>query len=273
MRERRTGSCRGFTLVEMVVVVALIAGITALALPELMPTLVFSRFDGSARHLAAYGRGAMAHACLLREPISVYFDFEKREYWSERWVDAEERAQEENGQEQESSFFSGGSMFSKFGADDTNDEASDRSSSDSDEDQVYTDTDAVRDRFDRFVRRQLEARAKLVNHEGFLDEIGPLFEKKFTLKDEPEGEWEELFDPVLERSQLAEDVEMVRVFVGSSSFSSGRAEVKLTEVGLEEPVLIHLRSGDEYCTVIWNPLTGGSSVREGRVDPKEAFRS
>jgi len=276
MREMRTPAKRGFTLIEMVVVVAIIGAIAALALPELMPTLVFSRFDGAARHLAAYGRGAIAHACLLRQPVTVIFDLETQQYWTEQWVEPEV---EEEGFGPDGELFEDNAFFSKNDRDskDTKDskdntKSNTRSTSASGtgtSEIEFLDSDPIRDKFDGFVRRQLKARAKLVKNEGFLDEIGPLFEKEFTLEDEPEGEWQELADPVLERTELPEDVVIERIFIGSQSYSGGRVKVELSEVGLEQPLTIYVRSGDDYMTVIWNPITGGSDIIDGRADPMD----
>lgn len=278
LRDAR-GGAGGFTLIEMVVVVAVIGAMTAIVLPELMPIIMFSRLEGAARHLAAYGRGAMAYACMLREPITISFDLDNQEYWAVRYVEAEDESLfDDETESKDTGLFSQRKMFESTGRGDketdrsASDLASNRQSKDGSGDEGdFRDTDLMRARFDRFVRTQIEARSKQVKHGGILDEIGPLFEKKFKLSDEEEGQWEELTDPVLERVEAPEDVVIETVRIGSVSHTKGLVDVKLTAVGLEEPVTIYVRSGGDYYTVTWNPITGGSEVESGMKDPLDSL--
>ena len=74
---------RGFTLIELMVVISLMAMIAAISLPYFLPVLLYSTHEGAARHLANYGRSAIAHTTLEKETITVMIDLDNQEYWSE----------------------------------------------------------------------------------------------------------------------------------------------------------------------------------------------
>ena len=79
----------GFTLIELMVVIALIAIIAAMAMPQLLPALVYSTHEGAARHLANYGRNAISHATLSNETITIVIDLDNQEYWVEYMEDGQ----------------------------------------------------------------------------------------------------------------------------------------------------------------------------------------
>ena len=62
MRSLHPDSQRGYTLIELAFVVALVTLIMAIAMPSLMPRLMMGNAEAAARHLAGYGRAVMAQA-------------------------------------------------------------------------------------------------------------------------------------------------------------------------------------------------------------------
>lgn len=243
---------RGFTLIEMVVVISIIGLISAVMLPQLMPALVHGRHEGAARHLAGYGMSAMAHCVLMRETITVKFDLKKQQYWATRMEEASSSIFDEEGDAEEKD--------TEFGEDlDLM-----HTSEDMTEEDMASQAGLLRERFKEFARMQLMSQARQVESGGILDDIGPLFDKPFSLDDEEETE-EEIMDPLLERTALPEGVVIESVHIGSSSHSSGEVEVELSPLGLYEFVVIYVKNEDgEYFTVIWDPITGGARIKEGK---------
>lgn len=271
------GSPRGFTLLEMVVVAALIGLVMAVALPQLMPVIVFSRGEGAARHLAGFGRTAMAQASLMRENITVKFNLDEQTYWAERLVreDEEEffKDQEEGkegGKDRKSGkdktdsmdlMGSSGLRKSQFG-----------STMGNPDDPAAADDEAarmMRDRLERYIRVQTEARARKLDKGSLFEEMTPLFEKEFDLED-TESYIEEIKEPLLQRTQLPQGVEIELVRVGSTDYGSGDVEIELSSLGLFEPILFHVKNEDEdYFTVAWDPLTGTARFERGKKDEED----
>lgn len=262
----------GFTLLEMSVVVFLMGVILAMAFPYLLPVIAFSRLEGEARHLANYGRAAIAQATLFREDVVIRFDLDAQEYYAVHWLEPESGEGEgetdqmkllstlrgrgdfssaQLAQSLAESRASEGGLFEGL-PDGFDDEAANRQ---------------MGDRFDKFARRATEARAKNVKQEaGILDEIGPLFEKgdEFSLEEDEPVE-EELLDPVLQRTRMPQELRLEAVVVDGVSNDRGKVEVVLSPLGLMQTVVLYLRSEDgEYYTVVWDPVTSGTNVMEGK---------
>jgi type II secretory pathway pseudopilin PulG len=252
----------------MVIVALLISLVVTIALPQLLPAILFSNLDGAARHVAGYGRAAMVHATLTRQPITVRFDLDKRQYWAIRFVQHSQSIFDDD--------------KDKDGKDGKKDSARDRSSAgegkdtldlmhrgggEGEGDEMLQNADAMREQFDEFVRLQMMARSKQIKREGILDDIGPLFDKKFSLDSEEEKEEELVDDPLLERTTLPEGVVIETIYVGKSSHSKGLVEVEISALGLNEPVTFYLKNeDDDYFTVAWDPITGGVHFERGKKD-------
>ena len=125
----------------------------------------------------------------------------------------------------------------------------------------------LNDKFSRFAREATMRRAKNVKHDaGILEDVGNLFDERFSLEKEVEPEAVEFTDPVLERTALPEVVYLESVVIGGEAFSRGVVELPITPMGLDQEVRFFVRSDErEYFTVIWDPLSGGTDVVFGRV--------
>lgn len=271
---RAAGRSRaGFTLIEMMAVVLIIALVCAIAIPQLLPAIAVSQFEGAARHLAGYGRAAISRAILIGEPLTVSFDLDKQEYWAVRQVAAEddffeEEEEKEGEQAEETAKRQQQARNQLFGGDEGDGAPSmDLLNPASLEGEPRDPArDPNRRRFEQFVRLQLEARASRCEKEGILSEIGPLFDKPFSLERE-EDQYQEVMEPLLERSQMPEGVRIDSVKIGSTTHSSGTAEVELTSLGLMEAVVIYVEGEDgDYYTVVWDPITSNAQIEPGRKE-------
>jgi hypothetical protein len=63
-------------------------------------------------------------------------------------------------------------------------------------------------------------------------------------------------------------IELLRV--GSTDYSGGEVEIKLSSLGLFEPILFHVVNEDQdYFTVAWDPLTGTARFERGKKEDEE----
>lgn len=257
--DRRVRRRAGFTLVEMMVVVTLIAIIASITLPQLLPVIIFSKLEGSARHLAAYGRAAMAESILMRETVTVKFDLGDQVYWAEHLVEKDDGLFDEGEEEQ------------KEGDDSEPKDILDLLGGADEPDGAELDEAIVRmrDRFDEFVRAHLAARVQELDKEGLLADIDPLADVRDFSLDDDEAEMEEIKAPLLERIKLPYGIEIELVQIGGERNSSGEIEIELSPVGLIEPVTFHLKNEDgEYFTIEWDAITGGARVEDGKREPE-----
>jgi len=266
-----------------VLVIALIGLVLALALPQFMPAIAYGSLDGAARHLANFGRAAANRAAFTHERYTFHCDLANQQYWLVRWKEVEPDKDEKAKKD----------LFKREGLFDRSDGRG--STSRSRKGSLFDDENALslfsqspgleaivaqglpegydeqalemQERFDRFSRLALMARARNVKHEGILGEIGPLFEKEFRLDvdDEEEEQAEEVKEPLLVRVALPTGVWIESMQVGNSENTKGAAEVEITPLGFSEPVTFHLRNEDgDYYTVIWDAITGGAHLLRGK---------
>ena len=274
MDSSRVKSDGGFTLVEMTVVVFLIAIVAAIAMPQLLPVIAFSEIEGEARHLANWGRAAMAHATLMREEITVYIDLDQQLYYATYMKYPDQNTAEGENQDQMAML----NEFKKSSGMDSSQISgilSGRGIDPALQAQLPKGFDIAKaqqqqaDEFDRYCRKSLEARAKNVHQDqSFLDEIGPLFDKEFTLEGESQEPVEEtLDDPVVEKTKVNDGLRITEVSVGGEVSSGGVIEIQMSPLGLTSYVGFHVSNedGDTY-TVYWDPVTGGANVVEGSLD-------
>ncbi len=250
----RERAINGYTLIELVIVTAVIAIILSVAMPRLLPAIAVSNFEGAARHLANFGRSAMAHCTLTHDRLTIKIDLDNQEYWAVRWRLLDEKLFDEEEP----------SEVDLFGEATTS--SPDLAALAASEVDVELEAKRLQEQFDRFARLALEARAGNVKQEGILDDIGPLFDHEFDLDGSgEEDEFEEVKSNLLSRTSLPRNVAIESVVVGSTEYLRGTVEIDVTSLGLVEPVTCYVKDvQEEYYTVVWDPITGGAHLSAGK---------
>jgi len=266
----------GYTLVELMFVVFIIALMLSIAMPRLMPAMLSTQLEGQARHLANYGRSAIAYSALHREPITVRFDLAKREYYCLRWSDAELGV----ASGMESAGLSGiegknsmsltrdpgkqanGLSTGQPGAPMTIQELMTTGTAD---DLEYQRDDVLFE-LDTMFQRSLLAQARNVPHETVMGDVDPALKKKFSLATEDEEEQrDEIQDSLLEHGRFPEEVVLESVLLGGELISEGVVDIEIAPLGLGQTVSFILRGDkEEYYTVQWDPITGGAHLMRGK---------
>jgi prepilin-type N-terminal cleavage/methylation domain-containing protein len=248
----------GFTFMEMVVVMTIIALIAAIAVPQLLPAIVFSNHEGAARHLAGFGRAAIGYAGLMHEKVTIKFDLSTQEYWAERWPNPPE-LDEEGNPVKDKPELSQLEMMQLARAAMEGDKEVDTKALDE-------ESERMRKRFDGLQRQAVTTLAERVEQDqdvvdGLADFLG-----EFALKKDQEiPPPEEIFGGMLGRQPMREGVYIEAVSVGGVEYSSGLVEIDIAPSGLGEQVAIFVVNDDgDYYTVEWDPIINGARLRVGR---------
>lgn len=264
----RVGLRDGFSLIELMVVIAIIAIIAGIAIPQLAPVIAFTSHEGAARHLAGYGRSAMGHAALMHETLTVKIDLKKQEYWAERLPapvieDEDDKASEDDGlPDDELDLLFGAQQALKADG-----EGLSRQDAEANEKLVGKQTEVMQQSFARMARQALIIRAARVVHDE--SRSGNDFElPEFELrKEEDELEPEEVTNPLLARTRLDREIFIESIKIGTEVHTSGIVEVEISALGLSAPVTFVVGSEEgDYFTVDWDPMTRDGRIQEGKDD-------
>jgi prepilin-type N-terminal cleavage/methylation domain-containing protein len=283
-------SRRGFTLMELMVVIFLIGMISAVAFPYLLPLIVFTELRTSAVRIAQYGDLAMAHSAMLQDRIVVRINLDTQEYYAVKWEippaegeDGEEgdpdmiamlEEAKASGNLMDPSALSGGMPagmnpreMALSGAANVGSLFAEGAVPEGFDEQIMNQQMASK--FDAMQRRAIEARAKNVKHdESLLDEIGPLFdeEDEFTIDESDQPVEMPVDDPILVRGNFEEGVRLIEVNIAGESYTDGEAEIEVSPIGLMEKVGFYfVNTDEEYYTAVWDPRTNTGRAYEGIV--------
>jgi prepilin-type N-terminal cleavage/methylation domain-containing protein len=262
--------CRaGFTLIELIFVIAIIGMILAVAIPRLMPAFLFSQLEGSARHVANYGRSAIAYAAMRHEDITIRFDLASGEYRALRWRDEYDDFFGDGDRPSQHNLSGGSFSSSRYENDELLMRGIEQVMALGNTGQASEEALRIQWQIDQSFRRSLKAQARNVKREGILSEIGPLFDKPFELDEESEEEnREEVTDPLLDAVVLPQGIVIDSIVVQGLEYKEGVVDIEISPLGLSESVIIYLRNeGEEYYTVQWDPITGGAHIISGKELP------
>lgn len=277
MRTRRTHSHQGYTLIELMVVILLMAMLASVAMPRLLPLITLTEHQNEARHLVGYGRAAMAHAAMAHENIIVRIDLDRQEYWVEKQPDVYSESEET-----EADLYA---EDDDWIPDDEGElqEASRTILKAEPQDQEYRDPEEqdkvlarqkenMQKSFTSMAQNSLFARAKRVQHDR--DE---LFEDDDMFKREEEEEDEFQDDPsaravnssLLQSHAVIESVFLDSVQIGEEIFKKGIVEVELTPLGLSTEInFLLINEENDLLIVHWDPLTGSAWYTEAEAEDK-----
>ena len=273
--KKRKSTHAGFTLIELTIVIFIIGIISAIAFPQILPAIVFSRLEGEARHLAAYGRQVLAEATMRRERHVVMIDLDNQEYHVVRW-EVQTGLGDEEEESDELARFNQFRRASGLGRNELMESLnSGRLGAQGGQltglGQEYDDELAnqqMTDRFALFARQATLERAKNVEIEGgILDEIGPLFgeEDQFRLDDSQEPIAVEVDLPTVGYVRLRDEIRLSQVVVDGLTFNDGLVELEVTSLGFMEKTVFYLQDEeDRFYTVVWDPVLATTRFYDGR---------
>lgn len=247
----------GFTLFELVAVIAIIGIIAAVVTPHLLPALVMSKQMGEARRLANFGRTAIARSAMMREHYTIVLDIDNQEYWVLRWPTAAEL--EENQEITPEAKIALGTKSAPAAQDP--------------QEALAAKAKEMRASFEALARLTTEGRARHIRHDkdGIFAEAEPMFKTEefelATMDDEQDEKSQrtEVEHYLLNRHRLPDGIRMETVETAGMAYAMGLVEVDVTPLGLMEPVAAVIVDTDNNAlTVKWDAMTGLAHVEDGR---------
>lgn len=243
---------RGFTLLELMAVFAIIAMVLAVTAPRLLPLAVHFGHEGAARELAAYGESVIQYAKLNNEELFVRFDLEKGEYWTEHWV--VEKPEDGSKRDKEKPLKDAASLQESMTEAMNDPEADDES--------LAKSSEQMGEHFAGFAEQRLRAQADLVEpNRKLMDEKRKRTPDLFEGGEEPRREKQPLDAPMLGKRKLPEGVALRSVSVRGEPDESTKIEVVVTPLGIDKEVRMKLMSEDgDRLSVRWDPILGRGFV-------------
>lgn len=226
------GRNAGFTFLEMLVVLTIIATIAAVALPSFVQVFAYAGQEGAAVRLTDYGRAVMDHAALTGRPLIVVVDREHGRYWCEQ-----ESVSEEN---------------------ESNASEMDRGAGEMTKSRQLSST------IDQRYRQRMTQLAGRIEYdqEGILQNVDDLFESEFEIE-EAETARERVSSPLLEPVELPDGVRFVSIEQNGVAVEDAIMEIGVGPAGLDNSIRFVLSAGrDSGLEVVWDAVQLRTSFAE-----------
>jgi prepilin-type N-terminal cleavage/methylation domain-containing protein len=271
MGSDRQHNTRGFTLIELMIVILLMGMIVGTAAPRLLPLLTLTEHESEARRLVGYGRSAMAHASMTHAPIRVRIDLDQQKYWTEALPSLVPESESAGGGSYSDTYGGYNEEEDDWVPDDDielarassqilkGDEAEQEYTSEEEQNKVLDkQRGQMQDQFRSMADNSLFARALRVHHDDdkYVDDRS-LFRRDDEYDDDDEAEQQQpVSNPLLKPHQVIDSVWIESVMIGDEEFKKGIVDIELTPLGLDTEVSLALFNEDEDLLIVyWDPMT------------------
>lgn len=249
----------------MLVVIAIMGAVLAMAAPHFLPTLLYSTHEGAARHLANFGRAAIAEATLTRERIYVRIDLDHQEYWCEVIPDPPEEAPLHAALANDDGLPEDDQELGQLAQEEL-DKRAENAGTDEGDKVLDEQSRRMTEQSNLLARKALVAQAARVKHD---ERVLPhsarelLHPSLATSAQQEETEPQEVRNPLISRTRLPEEIHFARVEIGGVEHKKGVATVELSPAGLDVEAKFSLvnQRGNAF-TVTWDPVSGTTDVTE-----------
>ena len=232
-------------MLELSIVVMLLAVALSVALPRMITLIAFGRLEGAARHVAAYGRSAVAYCAMEQERITITFDLDAQEYWAVRWLEATD---DEELFDNDGLFGEDGGLFGDDeSAGNPDDALAAFAATTAANSTLAQEEEMLRfeQQFERFSRMSTQSRMRNVKREGMFEGTGELFGDEFSL-DADDEETEEISAGLLERTPLPDSVVIETIRLASNDHATGLVKVDVAPLGFSHPVIVEPFDGVSF---------------------------
>ncbi len=256
---------RGFTLIEMLVVIAIMAAVLAMAAPRFLPIILYTTHEGAARRLANFGSAAIAESALRGETLYAQIDLERQEYWLERIPDPPEEAPLHAAMDEDDDLPEDDGELEQLAREELKRRAEEKGTEDGQQ-VLEEQSSRMAAQSNLRVRKALVAQAARIRHDenalprSVREKMNPTLAER-SKRDEMDPE--AVTTAVLGRTRLPREIQFAWVEIGGARPKGKVATIEIGAAGLDVEAAFGLinESGDVF-VVRWDPVSGTTGFRE-----------